>query len=134
MIKKKKRFLDCPKPKKSILLPQALSGFAYRFAVLLPVLSRGRTVFCDDDLVGLQELFTKDFGGCTYTPNVTHPLLEGTYKDKEGKTVLDKHTQFVVYTTQTEEAMNYFRKLQKCLQANDVQEKVLIEQIPVRLL
>lgn len=48
--------------------------------------------------------------------------------------VRDKHVQFVVYTSQTEESMAYFRELQQHLQANGQQEKVLIEQMAVRLL
>jgi hypothetical protein len=111
-----------------------LKGVAYRFAILLPVLSRGREVFSDDDQEHLQELLTVDFGGCTYTPNITHPLVEGAWRDEAGSMVRDKHVQFVVYTSQTEESMAFFRELQQRLQASGQQEKVLIEQTAVRLL
>jgi len=99
-----------------------------------PVLSRGRQVFRDEDLTDLQELLTDDFGGCTYTAGVTHPLLEGTWRDETGATVRDKHVQFVVYASQSEETPAYFRDLQERLQAHGNQEKVLMEQATVRLL
>jgi hypothetical protein len=128
------RFLDLPSPPEIVRLPQDLKGVAYRFALLLPVLSRGREVFGKDDLLALQELLTDDFGGCTYTAGITHPLLEGTWRDHAESIVRDKHVQFVVYTTQTEETGAYFRELQQRLQAHGQQEKVLIEQTTVRLL
>ena len=131
---KSEGFLHFPPPSEVVRLSQELKGVAYRFAVLLPVLARGREVFSDHDLVALQELLTDDFGGCTYTAGVTHPLLEGTWRDPAGDIVRDKHVQFVVYTTQTEEAGAYFRELQQRLQAYGQQEKVLIEQTTVRLL
>jgi hypothetical protein len=131
---KAQRFLDCPCPPEVVRVPPEARGLAYRFAILLPVLSAGREVFSDDDLKRLQELLTTDFGGCTYTPTVTHPLLEGTWQDPSGRFVCDKHAQYVVYTSQTEESVIYFRDLQQRLQAHGQQEKVLIEQTTVRLL
>ena len=81
---KPERFLHLPQHSEVVRLSQELKGVAYRFALLLPVLARGREVFSDNDWVDLQELLTDDFGGCTYTAGVTHPLLEGTWRDPGG--------------------------------------------------
>lgn len=111
-----------------------LSGYAYRFLLIIPVLFRGKRVFSREDEWELRRLLTKDFGGCSYTHGVTHPLFQGTYVNVEGNIIENENALYVVYARQTAQTERYFRELQQRLQEYSGEEKILIEMQPVVLL
>jgi hypothetical protein len=111
-----------------------LSGYALRFTVILPVLWQGRLVFAEEQQWGLRRLLTYDFGGCTYSYGLAHPLFQGTYLNSEGNVVVNENAIYTVYASQTLRSQEYFRELQRRLQECSGEEKILVEMQPVVLL
>jgi hypothetical protein len=100
------------------LLRPTLEGEHYKFTILLPVTEfpagkkdESKPVFTDLDLVALRKLFTRDFGGVTYTEDIKHPLLRGEWIDKTGRTVVNEHVQFEIYSQRNQTAIRYFTEL-----------------------
>lgn len=128
------------------LQTKKLSGYAYKFSLLLPVIEKGKIIFSSEDEEELRTLFEKDFGGYTCTQGVTHPLVMGGYIDEKGLRVLNEHTRFEIYTKQSDVTIRYFQELEKNLikysenvitkrvKDYEGEEKILIELITVRLL
>lgn len=117
-----------------IRLPPSLSGYAYKFTLTIPLLFEGREVFSGLDKVKLLGLLTEDFGGCTCTEDIVHPLFAGTWIDEQGNIVKNNNAMYVIYATQTDKSKEYFKTLQLNLQKSSGEEKILIEMIPVTLL
>lgn len=109
-------------------------GFAYKFSILIPIYSNTREIFTRNDLASLQNVFSEDFGGCTRTNDVTHPLLMGTYKDEKGDVLLEKHSKFTVIAKQNDNSTEYFKLLQQILEDYSGETKILIERVPIELI
>jgi len=131
---------DSPRPFGQAAYPaeevrlEVLRGYAIRFSLLIPLLWKGKVVFSPEDLLDLDVLLTRDFGGCTRTHDVAHPLFQGTYEDQAGNVVRNENALYVVYARHTDRAVQYFRELQGHLERHSGEEKILIEMIPVQLL
>ena len=110
-----------------------LSGFVYRFTLVIPVMLQGKLVFSEVDRMHLRNLLTEDFGGCTYTNDVNHPLFEGTYQ-MENEVVVNQNAMYVVYALQNDSSIDYFRSLQKNLETHTREEKILVEMMALTLL
>jgi len=112
-------------------------GFAYKFTLFIPITEDGESIFSEEKEEELRKLFDMDFGGCTYTENVTHPLLAGEWIEPEtGKRVFNEHTRYEVYAKQSRQSQEYFQELQAHLREYFTipQQKILIEMISVKLL
>jgi len=123
-----------------------LTGYAYKFSLLLPLTGNSKLIFSPKEEEELCTLFGKDFGGYTCTRGITHPLLMGGYLDKSGALVRNKHTRFEVYSNQNDLSIRYFKELSNNLvrySKNVIaeringykgEEKILIELVTVNLL
>ena len=112
---------------------RTLSGFVYRFTLVIPVMLEGERVFSEADRTLLRKLLTEDFGGCTYTKDVNHPLFEGTYQ-MENEVVINQNAMYIVYALQNDDSITYFRTLQKNLETYTGEEKILVEMMALTLL
>ena len=92
-----------------------LSGFVYKFTLVIPVMLEGKRVFSEGDRILLRDLLTEDFSGCTYTKDVNHPLFEGTYQ-MDDEVVVNQNAMYIVYALQNEDSIDYFRTLQRNLE------------------
>ena len=110
-----------------------LRGFVYRFTLVIPILLEGERVFSDENRTRLRDLLTEDFGGCTYTNDINHPLFEGTYQ-MDGEVVVNQNAMYVVYALQSEDSIDYFRTLQSNLETHTGEEKILVEMLALTLL
>jgi hypothetical protein len=83
--------------------PPRLEGYAYRFKIVLPLLSAaGEPVFTEDHLLLLQELFDERFGGSLASTGTTQPTWYGSYRPEPGsETVQDYHCILYVYTSKS---------------------------------
>lgn len=90
-----------------------LTGYAYKLSLLLPLTEKGKRIFSPTDQLNLRTLFREDFGGCTWTQGITHPLLAGEYVDENGNTVPNEHARFEAYTKQDSLVIKYFHALEK---------------------
>ncbi len=117
-------------------LAPPLGGFAYRFTIFLPLLSEGQQVFSTAQRQLLGELLHACCGGYTEAFAEGHPPFFGSWLPP-GATQprVDRHTLIILYTCQTEEAKDFFRKLRWILQQKHVanQEVILIEHATVWL-
>ena len=125
---------------------EELIGYAYKFSLLLPLTEKGKRIFSPVEQENLRTLFRKDFGGCTWTQGITHPLLAGEYIDENGVCILNEHARFEVYAKQNDLVIRYFQELERNLikysknvitkRVKDYkgEEKLLIELITVKLL
>jgi len=125
---------------------KGLTGYAYKFSLLLPITGNSKLIFSIEEVEELCTLFGEDFGGYTCTRGITHPLLMGGYLDKSGALVRNKHTRFEVYSNQNDLSIRYFKELSNNLvkySKNVIagringykgEEKILIELITVKLL
>lgn len=125
---------------------EKLSGYAYKFSLLLPITEKGKFIFSSQEEEEMRTLFEEDFGGYTCTQGVTHPLVMGGYIDENGIRVLNEHTRFEAYTKQTDLAIRYFEELERNLikySENVIakrvenykgEKKILIELTSVKLL
>lgn len=114
-----------------------LDGYAYRFTILLPLLSStGREVFSGLSCALLYRLFERRFGGFLASASEGNPpwygswLPEGTHES-----ITDRHMLLVIYTAQRTEADQFFQHLKWVLQLEHIAEQdvVVIEKIPVWL-
>ena len=113
-----------------------LSGYVYRFAIFLPLLSEGREVFSVSQRRRLVELFHACFGGYTETAAEGHPPIYGSWLPPGAtQPVVDRHIVMALYAPQIEEAKDFFRQLRWILEQKHVanQEVVLIEHTSVWL-
>lgn len=111
-------------------LAPPLGGFVYRFTIFLPLLSEGREVFSRVQRELLMDLFHACCGGYTETSAEGHPPWYGSWLPPgASQPVVDRHTLMVLYTPQTEEAKDFFRRLRWVLEQKQVanQDVVLIE-------
>jgi hypothetical protein len=117
--------------------PPRVEGFAYRFKLLLPVLSAtGEPVFTGYHLRILHELFDEQFGGSLASTGTTQPAWYGSYRPTpDAEPVQDFHCILYVYTRQIEAADRFFQLLKTWLKTAGLQEQdeILIERAPVWL-
>ena len=110
-----------------------LCGFVYRFTLVIPVMFEGKRVFSEVDRTLLRNLLTEEFGGCTYTKDINHPLFEGTYQ-MENEVVINQNAMYIVYALQNDSSIDYFQTLQKNLETHTGEEKILVEMMALTLL
>ncbi|MBI1926176.1 hypothetical protein HYR99_18235 [Candidatus Poribacteria bacterium] len=110
-----------------------LRGFVYRFTLVIPIMLEGKQVFSEGDRILLRNLLTEDFGGCTYTNDINHPLFEGTYQ-MDNEVVVNQNAIYMVYALQNEDSIDYFRTLQRNLEIHAGEEKILVEMMALTLL
>jgi hypothetical protein len=113
-----------------------LGGYAYRFAIFLPLLSEGKGVFTDVQRALLADLFHDCFAGFSETTGEGSPPWHGSWLPPVAeRPIVDRHTLIVLYTPQTEDAKDFFRQLRWILERKEVanQEVVLIEHTAVWL-
>jgi hypothetical protein len=118
-------------------LRPALTGYAYRFTLYLPLLAEGKPVFTSEQCDVLGDLFHARFAGFSATSMEGSPPWYGSWLPSGAvRPVIDRHVLFVLYTPQVEEAKTFFRYLKSILQLKEVanQDVVLIEQVTVWLL
>lgn len=114
---------------KGRLLPP-LGGYVYRFTVYLPLLSEGKTVFTARQRALLAAAFHACFAGFSETASEAHPPWYGSWSPPgTERRIIDRHTLFVIYSPQTEEAKDFFRRLRWILEHDAIakQDVVLIE-------
>jgi len=105
-------------------------GFGYRFTIFLPLLSEGREVFSVQQRLSLANLFHACMGGLTEMSAEGHPPIYGSWLPPgAARPIVDRHTLMILYTPQTEEAKDFFRRLRWILEQKQVAEQdvVLIE-------
>lgn len=125
----------------------SLAGFAYKFTLFLPITFRGERIFSEEEESHLRRLLNEDFGGCTYTRNVTHPLIAGEWLDPQtGLIIINEHSRFEVYAKQSTQSEHYFSMLARQLEAYSQtviaarisgytgEAQILIEMVSVKLL
>lgn len=122
----------------SLLLdPPRVEGYAYRFTIVLPLLSAsGDAVFADYHLSALHDLFDERFGGSLTSSSVAHPAWYGTYRPSPDEPpVKDYHSIFYIYTRPTDAADRFFQLLKSLLKKAGLQEQdeILMERAPVWL-
>jgi hypothetical protein len=96
----------------------------------LPLLSEGKEVFTRAHRELLADLFHACCAGFTETSAEGHPPWYGSWVPSGAtRPIIDRHTLQVVYTPQTDEAKDFFRRLRWILEQKQVanQEVVLIE-------
>jgi hypothetical protein len=111
-------------------LAPPLGGFVYHFTIFLPLLSQGQEVFSVAQRRQMADLFHACCGGYTEASVEGHPPWYGSWLPPgAAQPIVDRHTLMVVYTPQTEEAKDFFRRLRWVLEQKQVanQEVVLIE-------
>lgn len=125
---------------------EGLTGFAYKFSLLLPIALNGTRIFSLEEEDELRDLFEEDFEGYTCTPEASHPLLMGGYIDKDGARIINELTRFEVYSKPSIASKNYFAELSSNLMEHSQniiarrinsykgEEKILIELVTVELL
>jgi hypothetical protein len=117
--------------------PPRLQGHAYRFKVVLPILSeKGEEIFTDYHLRLLYELFDRRFGGSLASASVAHPPWHGSYLPESGtESVKDYHTVLYVYARPIDAADRFFQILKSILKTAGLmaQDEVLIERAAVWL-
>ena len=118
-------------------LAPPLEGLAYRFTIWLPVQSKGRPVFTEEQQRLLFQLFRDCFGGFSQSSLEGFPPWSGSWLPAgTDEPIVDHHIQLVVYALQDAEASACLRQLKWVLQQEHIaaQEVVLIEQVPVHLI
>lgn len=115
--------------------PPTLQGHAYRFKIVLPLLSEaGEEVFSVHQLAMLHELLDHRFGGSLASSNVASPTWYGSYAPETGaEPVKDYHCILYVYARPTDAADRFFQILKSILKEAGLQDEVLIERAPVWL-
>src|ERR1700677_4284542 len=122
----------------SLLLdPPRVEGFAYRYKIVLPLLSvSGDVVFTQPHLLSLFDLFERRCGGSLASSDVSHPAWYGSYRPDPGEPpVKDYHSVLYVYTRPIDAADRFFQLLKAVLKRAGFQkqEEILIERCPVWL-
>jgi hypothetical protein len=132
-----KDLLEVLKTEPSGDLRPALSGYAYRFTLYLPLLSEGKPVFTSEQRDLLTELFHARFEGYSGSTVEGSPPWYGSWLPPGAQQpVIDRHMLFVIYTPQLEAAKLFFRYLKSILELKDVaaQDVVLVEHVAVWLM
>ena len=109
-----------------------LAGFVYRFAIYLPLLSEGREVFSSRQRALLSDLFLDCFAGFSENASEGHPPWYGSWSPLGAdRPIVDRHTLIVLYSPQTEQAKDFFRRLRWILEQDEQanQDVVLIEHV-----
>ena len=119
------------------LVPPRLEGYAYRFKIVLPLLSAtAEVVFTEHHLRILWELFDERFGGSLASTSTAQPTWYGSYRPDPGaEPVKDHHCVMYVYMRQIDAADRFFQLLKCWLKTAGLQEQdeILIERTPVWL-
>jgi hypothetical protein len=117
--------------------PPRLQGYAYRYKIVLPLLSgTGEEVFTDYHLGILFDLFERRCGGSLASASVVHPTWYGSYRPEPGaEPVKDYHSIIYVYTRQTDAADRFFSLLKTILKKAgfQAQDEILMERAAVWL-
>jgi hypothetical protein len=117
--------------------PPRLEGFAYRYKIVLPLLSAdGEEVFTDHHLSILFDLFERRCGGSLASSSTAHPPWYGSYRpDPESVPVKDYHTVIYVYTRPIDPADRLFQLLKTALKkaGSQEQDEILMERAPMWL-
>ena len=122
----------------SLLLdPPRVEGYAYRYKIVLPLLSAsGEEVFTDHHLAILFDLFERRCGGSLASSSIAHPPWYGSYRpDPAASPVKDYHTVIYVYTRPIDAADRLFQLLKSVLKKAGFQEQeeILMERAPMWL-
>jgi hypothetical protein len=117
--------------------PPRLQGHAFRFTIVLPLLSQtGEVVYTSDHLRRLVEALDRRCGGILASSSLSHPTWYGSYVPEPGaEPVKDYHTILYIYTRQTDAADRFFQLLKTILKTAGLQEQeeILVERTPVWL-
>jgi hypothetical protein len=120
-----------------LLDPPRLEGYAYRFKIVLPLLSAsGEVVFTDDHLSILHDLFERRCGGSLTSAGVAYPAWYGSYRpDPDAAPVKDYHSVLYIYTRPIDAADRFFQLLKSVLKKAGFQEQeeILMERAPMWL-
>lgn len=126
------------KPPGDLWLPSLahneLAGNAYRYTIVLPLLSgSGEEVFSldHDDIPDLTRLLNARFKGCTSTGG--RPPFLGYWDPGSGETGVDRSTNLMVYSRVSDTVDEFFGQLKSVLKEIGRQEEVLIERADVWL-
>jgi hypothetical protein len=113
-----------------------LEGHAYRWTIILPLLSEtGEEVFSvDRDVGAITRLLDVRFGGCTTNAPTPQPPLHGSWMpDDADQPTIDRNTAITVYSRQLEAADLFFQYLKAALKQMGQQQEILIERASVWL-
>jgi hypothetical protein len=120
-----------------LLHPPRLEGYAYRYKIVLPLLSAsGEEVFTEEHLLALFDMFERRCGGSLASSGVAHPAWYGSYRPDPGAApVKDYHTVIYVYTRPIDAADRFFQLLKSMLKIAGFQEQeeILMERAPMWL-
>jgi hypothetical protein len=110
---------------------------AYRFTIWLPILTKGKPVFSQEQRRVLDNFFRDCFDGFSQSNVEGFPPWSGSWLPAGvDEPIVDHHILLVVYALQDVEALTCMRQLEWILQQEQVaaQEVVLIELMPVHLI
>jgi hypothetical protein len=116
--------------------PARVQGYAYRFFLVLPLLSsEGNRVFTDEHLSHLFLLFNTRFGGCLASSSRSGAPFFGEYLPEGNNPVRDYHTVIIVYASPIEASDRFFQELKSILRKAPLieQDEILIERSEVYL-
>ncbi len=119
----------------SLVKQNLLSGFAWRYTVIIPLLSEiGEEVFSlQDDLPPLTAFLNHRFGGSTSLSHQGGPPLVGNWDGVWGDSQ-DQNTSIMVYSRTVKVADVLFGRIKEILKQVGVQEEILIEKCQVTLI
>jgi hypothetical protein len=126
-------------PPEDLWLPslrnKQLSGRAYRYTLLLPLLDgEGNEVFSTThDIPDLNRLLNARFLGSTSTSDTPKPALLGYWLGEEGSGRMERSMSITVYSRVIDEADLFFEYLKSALKHIGKQQEVLIERVDVWL-
>lgn len=115
------------------LARRELNGHAYRYTIVLPLLSgAGDEVFSPRDVLDVVRLLIARFKGCTSTGD--RPPLVGYWISEGGDgTGIDRSTTLMVYARVADSVDAFFGRLKTVLKEIGRQEEILIERSDVWL-
>jgi hypothetical protein len=116
--------------------PPRVRGFAFRFFLVLPLLSsEGESVFTDEHLSHIFALFNSRFGGCLTSSSRSGAPFFGEYQPEGTEPVRDYHTVVMVYANPIEASDRFFQELKSILRKAPLieQDEILIERSEVYL-
>jgi hypothetical protein len=116
--------------------PPRVQGYAYRFFLVLPLLSsEGNRVFTDEHLSQLFLLFNTRFGGCLAASSRSGAPFFGEYLPEGAQPVRDYHTVIIVYASPIVASDRFFEELKSILRNAPLieQDEILVERSEVYL-
>ena len=116
--------------------PARVQGYAYRFYLVLPLLSgEGLPVFTSELTARLFFEFTRRFGGSLANSSRSGAPLVGEYLPEGTVPIRDYHTGVTVYANPIEPSDRFFRELKPILRRAPLipQDEILIERSEVYL-